>query len=166
MKLRKFWLLAGLPLALMACEAEEEPLEDDLATVETVEPVEPIEPVTTPGAGMAATTINLQPLNNSGTMGEATLSEAATGTQVMVRLTNATPGEHAGHIHQGTCDNLGSVVTPLQPITVDGGTGMMTTTVDIPLGTVTNGQHLIAYHEAGGNPGAVITCGEIPATTM
>ena len=59
----------------------------------------------------------MQPLNNSGISGEATLTPQGSQLQVMVRLTGlAQGGEHPGHIHSGTCDAPGPVVTPLQPI--------------------------------------------------
>jgi hypothetical protein len=113
-------------------------------------------------------TVALQAVGGSGITGEATLTESAQRTQVMVRLMGSQPNAtHQGHIHEGTCANVGSVVVPLDPITVDAQSmGTSTTTVDVPIHTVANGQHLIAYHVAGGSPGAPAACGEIPAHMM
>jgi hypothetical protein len=113
-------------------------------------------------------TIALQAVGGSGITGEATLTESGQQTQIMVRLMGSQPNAtHQGHIHEGTCANVGSVVVALDPITVDAqNMGSSTTTVDVPIHTVANGQHLIAYHEAGGTPGAPVACGEVPAHTM
>lgn len=113
-------------------------------------------------AGMGST-MALQPLGGSGVSGEATLTERDAQSEVMVRLTGSQPNvTHQGHIHEGTCENLGPVVAPLQPVTTDGqGSGTSTSTVDLGIANVMNGRHVISYHEAGGNPGRPITCGQI-----
>ena len=87
--------------------------------------------------GAMATTVTMQPLQDSGVTGEATLTPMGGQTQVMVRLTGRSgEGEHPGHIHPGTCDSVGGVVAPLQPITAGAdGTGTMTTTVDVDANT-------------------------------
>lgn len=168
----RFWKLAVLPLALVvgACAAEEEPVVEDATVVAEPVPVTPAVavPAPAPAPGAAGmTTISMQPLNNSGAMGQAMLTPMGQQTQVMVNLTSTPQGTHAGHIHQGTCASPGSVVVPLQPIEVGAdGTGTMTTTVDVPAETAMNGQHIIVYHEAGGDPGQPIVCGAIPAAPM
>lgn len=166
MELRRIWPLVAIPFALVACGAEEEP-----ATDVTVEPA----PVAAPTAGMdtmgmgagggMASTVNMQAMNNSGVTGQATVTPANGQTQVMVQLNAAAGGStHPGHIHQGTCDSPGSVVEPLQPITLDNaGAGNMTTTVGVDPMTVMNGQHIIQYHGEGGTP---VACGSIPQHTM
>jgi hypothetical protein len=69
-----------------------------------------------------------------------------------------------GHIHSGSCDNIGAVVLPLQEISTDeGGTGTMTTTVAVAPMTAMNGEHIVVYHGEGGTPAA---CAAIPAHTM
>lgn len=172
MKSSKAWL--GLPLALFlaACGGDTEQIEDTDLTQGTAE-VTP--PATEPGmaapmggATMAAApqTASFQALQDSGVTGEATLTPRDQQVEVMVRLTGAPgAGEHPGHIHSGTCDNIGGVVQPLDPITTDAtGSGTMTTTVDLPPMTVMNGQHVISYHAAGGGP--PITCAQIPMHAM
>jgi hypothetical protein len=115
-------------------------------------------------AGMAAT-VQLQPLGDSGVGGEAVITDRGAQVEVMVRLTG-TPGNttHPGHIHSGTCANVGGVVQALEPITTGAdGAGTMTTQVDLAPMSVMDGQHVVVYHAAGGQPA---TCGEIPAHRM
>lgn len=168
----RIWKLLGLvvvPLVLMSgCEVEEEPeVVEEPTVIGTPPAVPPAGPPAT-GTTAGAATINMQPLNNSGVTGEATVTPMDGQTQVTVMLSGSPQaGTHQGHIHQGTCESLGSVVTPLQPIeTPAGGTGTMITMVDLAPATVMNGQHIIAYHEAGGDPGQAVVCGSIPAQTM
>jgi hypothetical protein len=125
-------------------------------------------PATTPPATTQqdmSTTVQLQPLQGSGVSGEATVTAMGNQTQVMVRLTGGPAnGNHPGHIHSGTCQDIGGVVQALDAISTDaGGSGSMTTTVDVAPMTVMDGQHVIAYHGQGGAPAA---CGEIPRHTM
>jgi hypothetical protein len=79
---------------------------------------------------------------------------------VMVRLTGGQAGQKSGHIHTGTCDNIGPVAFPLEPVNAQQG-GTSTSTINATAEQLMDGQHVIAYHEAGGNPGRPVTCGEI-----
>ena len=119
----------------------------------------------TGSTGAAAGRIALNPVGSSGASGDVTATPQGSGVQVMIHLTGVKqPGVHQGHVHQGTCDAPGSVVAPLEPITTDAsGAGMSQKTLDVPMATLANGQHIVAYHEAGGSPGAPIVCGAIPA---
>lgn len=154
-------LLMLLPLAFVACEAEEEIDTEFGSETEAIAPE--TMPVEEPAASMGA--IQMQPLGDATVNGTATVNAAGTGTEVTVQLTGLTQGEHPGHIHQGTCASPGSVVTPLQPITAGAdGTGSMTTTVELDPTTVRDGQHIILYHPVGGGP--PIVCGEIPQHAM
>jgi hypothetical protein len=115
-------------------------------------------------AGMGQTA-QLEPVNDSGIAGEATVTDRGTESEIMVRLTGAPANStHPGHIHQGTCAAIGTVVQPLQPITTDAtGTGTMTTSVAIAAITLGDGQHIIVYHGEGGAPA---TCAQIPGHMM
>lgn len=170
MKTRRWIALLAIPALLAGCEAEDEAGEQEIGIDEQVGidvPETPGMGEDTMGMGMGATTISMTALNGSGITGQAEVTPRDARTQVMVRLTGATEGVHAGHIHQGTCDAPGAVVVPLQEITVAaGGTGEMTTTVDVDPATAMNGQHIIAYHEAGGSPGRPVVCGAIPMHDM
>ena len=176
MMARKLWVLGALPLMLAGCgggEAEQEGVEPvviDPATAPTAAPsTAPMDAGMEAGTAQMGDQVQMTPVSNSGVSGEGMISEAGQQTQVMVRLTGLQPNSgHAGHIHQGTCDNMGSAVVPLQDITAGAdGAGTMTTTVSVPMMTVMNGQHLIAYHQdAGQNHGPTIVCGNIPSHSM
>ncbi len=159
-----------LPLVLLstACSGDDDRTVDMVGMSDTTM----MGPGTTQDRAMTpqtmGSTIALQAVGGSGITGETTLTESGQRTQIMVRLMGSQPdATHQGHIHQGTCANLGSIVVPLDPINVDAQSmGTSTTTVDVPIHTVANGQHLIAYHVTGGSPGAPVACGEVPAHTM
>ena len=110
-------------------------------------------------------TVQLAQLGNSGVSGTAQFMEHGAGqTMVTVTLTGTGSGSHPGHIHAGTCENLGAVVAPLQAVERANGNGTSTSTVSVPLATVMNGQHVVNYHAGSGdNPMAPVACGQIPA---
>lgn len=165
--IRKLALLA-FPLMMVGCEADD-PTVDTMGTADTTAmATSPATGMDTGAAQGMASTVALQPLAESGVSGEATLTETGQQMQVMVRLVGSEPdARHEGHIHQGTCDDIGPVVVPLQPVQVDAqGSGTSTSTVDLPMQDAADGQHLISYHAAGGSPGPPVTCGEIPAHVM
>jgi hypothetical protein len=170
---RNLRMLLAVPVALLTVACNGDDRVDTVATTDTTMMGAPAG--TTPaagtgtmmGAGMGST-IAMQPVGGSGVSGEATLTESGQQTQVMVRLMGSTANAtHQGHIHSGTCASPGAVVVPLQSISVDAqGSGTSTSTVDVPIHTAANGQHIVVYHEAGGSPGAPVVCGEIPGHTM
>ncbi|MBW3571973.1 MAG: hypothetical protein KY467_12790 [Gemmatimonadetes bacterium] len=171
MKPTRLWALAALPLALAACggdEAVEEGTDTAVAvpTTETGAVAAPAPGDTgMAGATSAGHTVSMNPAGNSGVSGQAQLMEHGQGqTMVMVNLTGQGNSTHSGHIHSGTCDALGPVVAPLQDVTLTNGTGSSSSTVQVPLATVMNGQHIVAYHTTSGdNAGAPAVCGQIPA---
>jgi len=168
---KTLWLALVVPVALVACERR---TKTNVSTTDTSMTTTKTEtttmampsPSTAPSGGEMK--VNYEPLNNSGVRGEATLMAKGDSTQITVRLTGAPAGgTHEGHIHRGTCQNIGEVVAALDPITIGSdGTGTMTKTVPIPVATVADGQHVIAYHEAGGKPGKWVTCAAIPKHSM
>ena len=163
MKLTRLLSLAAVPLVMLACApADDEPeiLEDDVAFEEPVV-------VEEPAAGMEMATLDFTALGDMGHEGQVQLMPMGNQTQIMVTLSGPEAGMHAGHIHTGTCDNIGSVVVPLETVDVpENAPGSSTSTVDIPAATVMNGQHLVAYHVAGGDPGAPVVCANIPMQMM
>lgn len=173
MRLSKFGLILALPFALIACEAEEEPVEEVGVGAEAPVVVPPAEPAAVPaapaGPDLGAPTINLQSMNNSGVTGTATLTPLDGQTRVRVELVGASEGPHMGHIHQGTCDNLGSVMAPLEEVNVvtPGGPADMTTEVRFGADAIMDGNHVIAYHQSGApDHGPSIACGAIPQRAM
>ena len=154
---------AALALGLAACETGGEAAHDT---------------VTTGGADTAGQTVQetggrmelqLEPVNNSGVSGEVYLTPVQGSTTVVVVIepsdTVGSEGHsHAAHIHSGTCDNIGGVVAPLETIVNNPTSGPTSTTfVQLDMATLGDGNHLVAAHEAGGEPGQPVVCAEIPA---
>lgn len=178
MKATRYWALAALPLALAACGGGDEETaaggaadttsvmaSGDSGTTSAV-PAAPMPGDSgMSGAQAMAAAVTMNAVGGSGVTGQASFMAHGTNeTMVTVNLTAQGSTTHAGHIHQGTCDNIGSVVAPLQPVTLANGTGSSNSTVPVALGTVMNGQHVVSYHQnAGDNPGAPVVCGQIPA---
>jgi hypothetical protein len=156
--------LLALPVALLlaGCPGEERQVDEPFVT----EAPQPGTPGTDPGmtavpGAMQGQTAQMQPIGDSNVRGEITVTDRGeTQTEVMVRLTGAPAGtRHPGHVHSGTCDSIGGVVQPLEPIETDAaGTGTMTATLDLPPMQLMDGQHVVVYHGAGGAP---VTCGQI-----
>ena len=100
----------------------------------------------------------------------------------------AAGGGHPGHIHAGSCDNLGDVVVPL-PDVVFGRTGAgadlaspvaspmatpmaggaagaipaaaVSTTVDLALADILAGEHAINYHASAEDMATYVACGAL-----
>lgn len=120
---------------------------------------------TMPGQSTAANSVQMMALNNSGVTGQTQVMAHGEGeTMLTVTLQGQGSGTHPGHIHQGTCDNLGEVVVPLESVTLANGTGTSTSMVKVPPATVMNGQHVVNFHAGSGeNAMAPVACGPIPA---
>jgi hypothetical protein len=173
MKATRLWVLSVLPLALAACGGGDDAAEggaDSTAAAASTETATTTAPMASDTAGMGGaqamgSAVTMNAVGGSGVTGQAQFMDHGGGsTMVTVTLTGQGSSTHGGHIHQGTCDSPGQVVAPLQDITLANGTGSSTSTVQVPLATVMNGQHIVAYHQsAGENPGAPVVCGQIPA---
>ena len=96
--------------------------------------------------------------------GTAELTVSGEGIQVTLSMAGLEEGVHANHLHHGTCDSQGEVHITLLNVVADAtGDATATTTDDEqPLSHFESG-HYLAVHEAGGDPGAVISCGEVVA---
>lgn len=159
-----------IPLLMAACapaDDEIDALDDDAVVFD--EPAEMTPPAAMTGAEQMGRSFDLVALNGSGVTGTVSVTDLGAQTEVMVTLNGlAANSAHAGHIHTGTCDNLGGVVAPLQEITAGAaGTGTMTTTIAAAPATVMNGQHLVAYHQnPGEDHGPAVACAPIPMRDM
>lgn len=173
MKATRLWALAALPFALTACGGGDDEAAEGTATDTTTAAMSMDSASTMPmatdtgmsGAQAMGGAVTMNAVGNSGVTGQAQFMDHGQGqTMVTVNLTAQGNSTHSGHIHQGTCDAPGSVVAPLQDITLANGTGTSTSTVPAPLATVMNGQHIVAYHQGqGSNAGAPVVCAQIPA---
>lgn len=105
-------------------------------------------------------TVQLNPVNNSGISGTATLTAMGNQTQVQISLTGEPAGDsEPAHIHVGQCGpTLGAVKFPLK--NVEGGTS--TTIVNVPLESLQNGQFAINVHKSAAEIQTYVACGNIP----
>jgi hypothetical protein len=173
MKSTRLWVLAALPFALAACGGgDDEAAEGTALDTATVAPSTETTSTTTPpadtgmsGAQAMGGAVTMNAVGGSGVTGQAQFMDHGQGqTMVTVNLTGQGSSTHSGHIHQGTCDAPGTVVAPLQDITLANGAGTSTSTISATLATVMDGQHIVAYHQGqGANAGAPVVCGQIPA---
>lgn len=173
MKATRLWVLTALPFALAACGGGDEVAEGGTDTTTAMPSADSGTTMAAPmpgdtmmtGATAMGGAVTMNAVGNSGVTGQAQIMEHGTGqTMVTVNLTAQGNSTHSGHIHTGTCDAPGAVVVPLQDVTLANGTGSSSSTLEVPLATVMNGQHIVAYHESSGdNPGAPVVCGAIPA---
>ena len=176
MKIERTFLLMVLSVTLAACGGgdEAEVAEGDGAAMDTTAMTPAPMPMPADSGAMAsggmagAQTVALQGVGGAPVTGSVAVSEAGGGTQVVLTVAGAGgAGTHAAHVHTGTCDAPGDVVAPLESVTADAtGAGTSTTTLQIPMATVMNGQHIVAVHEAGGSPGAPVACAAIPQHSM
>lgn len=161
---RKAWMLALAPFLMAACAAPDT-AEDTETAAEEAAPAPETTPTPPPAMEETATHMaQVTALNESGTTGQVEIRALGEGSELRVTLMGATEGAHQGMIHTGTCDAPGEVVAQLQPVTVDAtGQGEATSEVTQPLTSVMDGNHIVVYHEAGGEPGQPVACASIPA---
>jgi hypothetical protein len=171
MRSTRLWVLAALPFALTACGGGDEAADDagegaavvtDSVATTTGTPMPGDTAMS--GSHSMGSAVTMNAVGSSGVTGQAQFMDQAGQTMVMVNLTAQGNSTHSGHIHTGTCASPGAVVAPLQDITLANGSGTSSSTVPVPMSTVMNGQHIVAYHASSGeNPGAPVVCGQIPA---
>ena len=107
----------------------------------------------------AVVTFDLGELNDSGQTGTASLTELGDMTQVVLTLSAGALQTELVHIHSGQCgDTLGGVDYPLSSFV--GGSGTSTTTVDVTLAMLQDGNHAINSHDAS-NAANYTACGNI-----
>jgi hypothetical protein len=109
--------------------------------------------------------IPLVPVTDSGINGRLLLLERGEQTEVTLQLRGAAgSGTHQAHVHRGDCNALGPAIVALEPVvTDDSGSGSSSSMIDIAMDDLVDGEHLVAAHEAGGDPGSPVVCGGIPA---
>jgi hypothetical protein len=176
MKANRLWALTALPFALAACGGGDEAAEGGAADTTAAAGMGATDTTTAAtttmpaDTGMAGATgmggaVTMNAVGTSGVTGQAQIMEHGTGqTMVTVNLTAQGSSTHSGHIHTGTCEALGDVVVPLQDVTLANGTGSSSSTIQVPMATVMNGQHVVSYHQGqGASAGPSVVCGSIPA---
>lgn len=167
MRVTRLWVLSVMAMA--ACGGDGDDTAGGADTTSAMSSADsdttaPVPADTTMAAQPMAGAVAMNAVGGSGVTGQASFMEHGAGqTMVMVNLTGQGNSTHSGHIHQGTCDSPGQVVQPLQDVTLANGTGSSTSTISVPLATVMNGQHIVAYHQGqGASAGTPVVCGQIP----
>ncbi len=113
-------------------------------------------------------------------LGMALLGSVAAQEASPMAGTPAAGGGHPGHIHTGSCEQLGDVVAPLPEVTLGaaamlatpmaspmaGASGAMpaaavSTTVEMSLSDLLSSPHAINYHQSAEEIGTYIACGAI-----
>jgi hypothetical protein len=108
-------------------------------------------------APAADTTVKLESQNSSGESGTATLTPEGNSTKVVLNVSGA-DGTQPTHIHKGTCDKLDpKPAFPLSPVV----NGKSTTTVKVPLKTLTSGEYAINGHKSAQDLKTYVFCGNI-----
>lgn len=113
---------------------------------------------------MDPVTVTLAEQNDSGVSGTATLTETATGVDVMLDL-DGTPadGVHPAHIHTGACPDPGGVAEALT--SVEDGTSS-TSIAGAKLSDFTDGDHAINVHLSADEMATYVACGDIAEMAM
>jgi Cu/Zn superoxide dismutase len=140
--------------------------EETTPPLDTTDPIDP-EPYTT----------MVSPASPDGMVsGNVEVDPNEDGTEISVEFTGLTPGEHAWHIHQGTCAAPGNVVVPFtdtesmmgigEPLDADDD-GNASAEVTIPAASlatnaIETGDYSLHVHERGGTDhGASVACADL-----
>jgi Cu/Zn superoxide dismutase len=114
-----------------------------------------------PCISTADVTVTLQPQNNSGESGTATLADEGGKTKVTVTVTGAPAGTPQPlHIHKGTCANLDPSPAYGLPALTD---GKSEATVDAAVNTLQSERYAINGHKSAQEASVYVFCGDIPA---
>jgi hypothetical protein len=147
----------GLALLLAACPGDR--TMDEQVGLETPPPT--MDPA--PAPMMAAQTVQLEPVQESGVSGTATLTPRNGRTEVRL-MAQAPPNmDLEARIHRGTCQAPGEAVANLSNVGVDAaGTGQSETDVGHSINLLADGQHVVVLLPAGADVGqAPVACAPI-----
>jgi hypothetical protein len=96
-------------------------------------------------AGDGTVVVQMNALNGSGESGLATLVPHGARTTITIKLAGGSDIEQPAHFHTGTCDRY--TPRPLYPLN-DVVDGKSTTTIDVPIAKLTNGDLIINVHKS------------------
>ena len=105
-------------------------------------------------------TLDLAAQGGSDQSGTAQLSADGEKTRIVVELANAPDIPQPSHVHQGTCDEIGDVVAPLENV-VD---GRAESVVDMSLAELRRGGLIVHAHKSEAEYDTSVACAEIPAS--
>lgn len=124
----------------------------------------PVQPIPRPEQTIAAGTLSA--VNNSGVTGSVNVRGIGEQTEVSLNVTGLTDANRQlqGSVVQGTCEQSGTEVAQIGPIPVGtGNVGALTDTLQVPPGTVLNGQHaLIVKGQNAGPSTPPLACAALP----
>ena len=105
-------------------------------------------------------TAALAAMDDSGVSGVATLSSEGNGTRIRVAVIGLTEGDHANHVHHGSCAEQGDIHVPLSDLSAgaDGDAEGATVWADNGIDHFAS-NHYVAAHELV--TFAVIACGDV-----
>jgi hypothetical protein len=110
-------------------------------------------------ASAQETKVKLDPQNNSGESGTATLTPAGDSTKVTLDVKGG-EGTQPTHIHKGTCSKLDpKPAFPLSPVV----NGKSETTVKASMKDLTSGGYAINGHKSAQDLKTYVFCGDIKA---
>lgn len=123
-----------------------------------------VEAVPRPEQTMAAG--RLSPVNNSGVTGSVNVRGIGERTEVAMNVTGLPAGtvQVSAAVVQGTCEAAGADVAPLGTLVVGAGAiAALTDTLDLPPGTVLNGEHALVVRGEGAGPAVPpLACSPLP----
>jgi hypothetical protein len=140
MRIHKLAAFALAPFVLLACEPQTDGdpmLEDDGVAEERAHQIGDTE------------TLNLGEVDDSGVTGDVRFTVLTMNeTDVVIEVDDAQPNaSYQVAIHQGTCDTVGQQRYPLESIQTNAeGDGATSTTLNIRLADVMDGNHVVALY--------------------
>lgn len=113
------------------------------------------------GGGEGELVIQLVDIDSSGQSGTATLTPMDDQTEIVIEVNPGPPGNDPQplHVHFGTCGpRLGAVSHVLKDLSA----GVSTTTLDVTLASLRNGNHAVNLHLSVAEIRTYTACGNIP----
>jgi hypothetical protein len=111
------------------------------------------------GGDEAELELELAEQNRSGQSGSATLTPAdGGGTTIVIDLASPPAEPQPAHVHDGTCDDIGDVVAPLESIAE----GASETTVPLSLDELRLGGLIVHAHKSDAEFDVSVACAPIP----
>lgn len=104
----------------------------------------------------------LRPMGGASVEGQWKMAPVVNDTRVDVLLTSNDRATYPGAIHNGSCEAIGEVVAPLEPVTTALGpesSGWTTSMVNIPMFNMVKGDHVMVFRTPDGTP---VACGHVP----
>lgn len=119
-----------------------------------------------PGPDETQASGRLSPVNNSGVTGSVTFHPVGQQTQISLNVTGATAANQQlqGSLVQGTCEQNGSEVAPVGPITLGtGNIATLTDTIPLPIATLLNGGNALLIKGQNAGPATPpLACSPLP----